>query len=287
MVTPMPGSVEIFHEGLSFGEGPRWHEGRLWLSDFFRHRVLSLGPTGEARVEVELDDQPSGLGWLPNGDLLVVAMTSRQVRRVDAAGRIHLHADLAGVAGGNCNDMVVDGQGRAYVGNFGFDTEAAERQPRPADLALVRPDGQVEVVAEDLEFPNGSVITPDGRTLVVGESRARKYTAFDISEDGRLSDRREWADVAGKAPDGCALDAEGAIWMADALGAGCFRVAEGGRILDAVQASQTVFACALGGPDRRSLYLVTAPAYTGSHAEGSTAGRVEVTTVDVPGAGWP
>lgn len=283
----MTGPVEIFHEGLSFGEGPRWHDGRLWLSDFFRHQVLSFGPTGDGRVEVELDDQPSGLGWLPGGELLVVAMTSRQVRRVDADGALHLHADLSAVASGHCNDMVVDGRGHAYVGNFGFDTEAPERRPGPADLALVRPDGGVEVVAEGLQFPNGAVITPDGRTLVVGESLARKYTAFDVADDGTLSGRRDWADVAGKAPDGCALDAEGAIWMADALGAGCFRVAEGGRILDSVQASQTVFACALGGPDRRSLYLVTAPAYTGGQAHGSTAGRVEVTTVAVPGAGWP
>jgi sugar lactone lactonase YvrE len=285
----MTGTPEVFYEGLSFGEGPRWHDGRLWLSDFFRHRVLSFGPWGDMKVEVELDDQPSGLGWLPNGELLVVAMTSRQVRRVDAGGTVHLHADLAEVAGGNCNDMVVGGRGRAYVGNFGYDMEAAgaDRRPAPADLALVHPDGRVEVAAEGLQFPNGSVITPDGKTLIVGESMARQYTAFSIAEDGTLSGRRQWADLDGKAPDGCALDAEGAIWMADALGRGCFRVAEGGRILDSVHASQTVFACALGGADRRSLYLITAPAYTGRQAEGTSAGRIEVVTVDVPGAGWP
>ncbi|MDA8044519.1 MAG: SMP-30/gluconolactonase/LRE family protein [Actinomycetota bacterium] len=281
------GSSEIFYEGLSFGEGPRWHDGRLWLSDFFSHRVLSFGSSGEAEVEVELDDQPSGLGWLPSGELLVVAMKSRQVRRVDSSGAVHVHADLSAVAGGNCNDMVVDGRGYAYVGNFGFDTEAADRRRRPADLALVRPDATVEVVAEGLEFPNGSVITPDGSTLIVGESTGRRYTAFSIAGDGTLSGRREWADVAGKAPDGCALDAEGAIWMADALGGGCFRVGEGGRILDSVQASQTVFACALGGDDRRTLYMVTAPAYTGGHADGAPTGRVEVSGVEVPGAGWP
>jgi sugar lactone lactonase YvrE len=237
-------------------------------------------------VEVELDDQPSGLGWLPSGDLLVVAMTSRQVRRVDAGGQVHLHADLSPIATGHCNDMVVDGSGNAYVGNFGFETDIPRPTPAPADLALVRPDGQVEVAASDLRFPNGTVITPDGRTLVVGESMGRRYTAFTIGEDARLADRRVWAEVPGKGPDGCALDAEGAIWMADSFGAGCFRVIEGGEIADSVTASQPVYACMLGGPDRRTLYLITAPAF-GDDQAGKAQGRIEAVEVDVPGAGWP
>ena len=278
---------EILHEGLDFGEGPRWHDGRLWLSDFYRHHVLSLGADGDPRVEVTLDDQPSGLGWLPSGELLVVAMTSRQVRRVDGAGDVHLHADLSAVATGNVNDLVVDGRGNAYVGNFGFDLEGGDPTPRAADLALVRPDGTVEVAAEGLAFPNGSVVTPDGGTLVVGESMASRYTAFTIRDDGTLADRRTWAEVPGRGPDGCALDAEGAIWMADAYGGGCFRVAEGGEVLDTVVASQTVYACALGGPDRRTLHLVTAPGFGESVCAGQGLGRVEVVAVDVPGAGWP
>lgn len=282
----MNSRVEVVHEGLTFGEGPRWHDGRLWVSDFYAHQVLSFDPAGDRRVEVELEDQPSGLGWLPSGDLLVVAMTSRQIRRVDAEGQVHLHADLSSIATGHCNDMVVDAHGNAYVGNFGFDTDAADRTPRPADLALVRPDGTSEVVASDLMFPNGSVITPDGQALIVGESMGRRYTAFAILADATLTDRRVWAEVPGKGPDGCALDADGAIWMADAFGAGCFRVAEGGEILSQVTASQPVFACTLGGPDRRTLYLVTAPGF-GREFAGKGAGRIEAVDVDVPGAGWP
>jgi sugar lactone lactonase YvrE len=281
----MAREVSVLYEGLDFGEGPRWHDGRLWLSDFFRHAVLSIGAAGDERVEVELDDQPSGLGWLPSGELLVVAMLSRQVRRVDADGNVHLHADLSSIATAPCNDMVVDGRGNAYVGNFGFEIDG-RATPRNADLALVRPDGSVEVAARDLAFPNGSVVTPDGGTLIVGESMGARYTAFTVADDGTLYDRRVWAEATGRGPDGCALDAEGAIWMADAGGAGCFRLAEGGEILDQVVASQPVFACALGGDDRRTLHLITAPEF-GADRAGTGDGRVEVVAVDVPGAGWP
>jgi sugar lactone lactonase YvrE len=279
--------IEVFAEGLDFGEGPRWYDGRLWLSDFYTHRVLSYGVAGDPRVEVELDDRPSGLGWLPSGDLLVVAMATRQVRRVDASGTVRLHADLRDIATGDCNDMVVDGRGHAYVGNFGFDTDAPTPEPRSADLALVRPDGTSEVVATDLRFPNGSVITPDAKTLIVGESMGARYTAFTIGNDGTLADRRTFAEVPGKAPDGCALDADGTIWMADAVGTGCYRVAEGGEILDVVTASQPVFACALGGHDRRTLFLLTAPGFGEKVAAGKSLGRVESVRVEVPGAGWP
>ena len=281
------GVPEVLHEGLDFGEGPRWHDGRLWVSDFFTYRVISIAVDGEWRVEVELDDQPSGLGWLPSGELLVVAMTSRTVRRVDATGEVHLHADLSGVATGMCNDMVVDGHGNAYVGNFGFDMEVAGTTAVPADLALVRPDGTVEVAAEAMAFPNGSVITPDGGTLIVGESMGARYVAFTIRDDATLTDRRTWAEVPGMAPDGCALDGEGASWMADAVGSGCVRVADGGEVLDRVTASQRVFACALGGDDRRTLCLVAAPGFGEELCTGKGAGRIETVCVDVPGAGWP
>jgi sugar lactone lactonase YvrE len=183
--------------------------------------------------------------------------------------------------------MVVDAGGNAYVGNFGFDLDGAGGGPAAADLALVRPDGTAEVVATDLRFPNGSVITPDGTTLIVGESMGARYTAFTIRDDGTLADRRVWAKVPGQAPDGCGLDADGAIWMADAGGAGCFRVTEGGEIVDSVTASQPVYACALGGPDRRTLYLVTAPGFGEAICAGQGLGRVEAVEVDVPGAGWP
>lgn len=283
----MTDSVEIFHEGLDFGEGPRWHDGRLWVSDFYARQVVSFDSAGERRVEVALDDQPSGLGWLASGELLVVAMKSRQVRRVDADGKGHLHADLSHIATAQCNDMVVDAHGNAYVGNFGFDIETPAPKPRAADLALVRPDGSTEVAARDLQFPNGSVITPDGATLIVGESMGSRYTAFTIEDDATLSDRRVWAEVPGMGPDGCVLDAEGAIWMADAFGSGCVRVTEGGHITDRFTASQPVFACTLGGPQRQTLYMLTAPGFGEKACAGKGLGRIETVEVSVPGAGWP
>jgi len=276
----MSSETEIFYEGLDFGEGPRWHDDRLWVSDFFQHEISSFGPSGDRRTEVRLDDQPSGLGWLPSGDLLVVAMKARRVCRIDGEGVAHVHADLAHIATGMCNDMVVDARGNAYVGNFGLEGRA--------DLALVRPDGTSEVAASGLEFPNGSVITPDGATLIVGESMGRRYSAFTIRDDGTLGDRRVWAEVPGMAPDGCALDAEGAIWMADAIGAGqCHRVTEGGEIVATVTATQPVFACALGGPERRTLHLITAPSHGEEICAARALGRIETVEVDVPGAGWP
>ena len=278
--------TEKFATGLDFAEGPRWHGERLWLSDFYARSVYSYGPTGDRRVELELDDRPSGLGWLPSGELLLVAMASRQVRRVDRGGVQHVHADLTSIATGDCNDMVVDGRGNSYVGNFGFDLEAGEK-PKGAALSLVRADGTAEVAAEDLRFPNGSVITPDGSTLIVGESMGARYTAFTIGDDGRLSDRRTWAEVPGKGPDGCALDAAGSIWMADAFGSGCLRVAEGGEIVENVVANQPVFACALGGTDRRTLYMMTAPGFGESVCAGKGLGCIETIQVEVPGAGWP
>jgi sugar lactone lactonase YvrE len=278
---------ESFFRGLDFGEGPRWHEGRLWVSDFYANSVRSFGPTGDARVEVLLDDQPSGLGWLPSGELLVVAMTSKQVRRVGLDGDVVLHADLSSIATGICNDMVVAPSGIAYVGNFGFDADDPGAGIRNARLAMVRPDGSTSVAAEEMQFPNGSVIAPDGRTLIVGESIGARYTAFTIDGDGALSDRRTWAETPGRAPDGCALDEEGAIWMADVATGDCFRIAEGGDVLGHVSASQPIFACALGGEDRRDLYLITAPAFGAAPCAGKGLGTIEVIRVDVPGAGWP
>ena len=278
--------TEIFYEGLDFGEGPRWHDGRLWVSDFYQRIVSSFAPTGERQVELELDDQPSGLGWLPSGELLVVAMTSRQVRRVGADGRVHVHADLAGIATGHCNDMVVDHRGNAYVGNFGYPLDG-QGEGRPADLALVRADGSVEIAAEAVDFPNGSVITPDGQTLIVGESKGRRYTAFSIGNDATLSDRRVWAEVPGMAPDGCALDADGAIWMADALGGKVHRVCEGGAVTAVITGSLPAFACALGGPERRTLYILTSPGFGESISAGKAQGCIETVQVDVPGAGLP
>ena len=220
--------LDVLIGGIDFGEGPRWHDSRLWYSDFYQHGVFAVSPAGEREQVVALDDHPSGLGWLPDGRLLLVAMKARQVRRREADGSIVLHADLSELATGRCNDMVVAVDGTAYVGNFGSDLWAGEA-PRTAVLALVRPDGSVEAAAEELAFPNGTVITPDGATLIVGESMGRRYTAFDVGAEGRLSGRRVWAELGDIGPDGCTLDAEGAIWCADALNGAVVPRARGRR----------------------------------------------------------
>lgn len=271
-------------DGLRFAEGPRWHEGRLWFSDMHDQKVIAVGMDGKTETMLETPHQCSGLGWLPDGRLLVVSMEDRSLLRQDPAG-LAVAADLAGVATFHCNDMVVDAQGRAYVGNFGFDLHA-QAKPAPADLALVHPDGRVEVAAKELRFPNGTVITPDGRTLVVGESFGACLTAFDVAEDGSLSNRREWARLERAVPDGICLDAEDAIWVASPIGHCVLRVREGGEVTHRIPIEHEAFACMLGGPERRHLLICTAA--TSDPKESHTrSGRIEVVEVEVPGAGLP
>jgi sugar lactone lactonase YvrE len=288
--------ASVVAEGLYFGEGPRWHDGRLWFSDFHAHAVRSLDPaTGQLRTELELDDQPSGLGWLPDGRLLVVAMRRRQVLRVDPDG-VTIHADLSGVATFLANDMVVDAAGRAYVGNFGFDLDH-ELQARGVEsvlarhptvtLARVDPDGSVHVAAAGMHFPNGSVVTPDGTTLIVAETLALRLTAFDVGPDGSLSNRRVWAPVGMRAPDGICLDANGHVWIANAIAPECVLVAPGGEVVATVVTDQPCFACMLGGEDRRTLYALTAPSSVHNVASVSPRGRIVSARVVTPGAGSP
>jgi sugar lactone lactonase YvrE len=291
----MPRTATILATGIYFGEGPRWHDGRLWFSDFYAHAVKSIDAAGHIAVELALDDQPSGLGWMPNGDLLVVSMIKRQVLRRGADGKVALHADLGHIATWHCNDMVVDAHGRAYVGNFGFDLDAAMADRgvegvvanhATAALALIEPDGAVRVAAEGLHFPNGAVITPDGRNLVVAETFAFRLTAFDIAPNGDLSNRREWAPLAPRVPDGICLDAEGAIWIANPMAPECARIAHGGQVLDTVQTRAPCYACMLGGEDGKTLFMMTAPALAGEAGEGPQ-GRVETARVVVGKAGRP
>jgi len=276
--------LPVLLRGLDFGEGPRWHDGRLWFSDFHQHTVSSVGDDGVRKVELELDDFPSGLGWLPDGRLLVVAMESRRVVRVETDGEIVAHADLSAVATGRCNDMVVAVDGTAYVGNFGFELGTPMQ---PALLARVQVDGTVDAVADGLEFPNGSVITPDARTLIVGETFGRRATAFTIAADGTLHDRRVWADLGDVMPDGCTLDAEGAIWFADARGTAVVRVREGGEITDRVETGQHTFACALGGDDGRTLFVLCADSAHDEDVVGMATGTIRTLRVGVPHAGLP
>ncbi|HVE45447.1 MAG TPA: SMP-30/gluconolactonase/LRE family protein [Acidimicrobiales bacterium] len=272
--------------GLDFGESPRWHEGRLWYSDFYQRAVYAVARDGEREaVHSGLPDQPSGLGWLPDGTLLVVSMCDRKVLR-EERGQLVEHADLATVAPAECNDMVVDAGGNAYVGNFGYHYIGGGRPPT-ADLALVRPDGSVSVAATDLHFPNGSVITPDGSTLIVGETFGGGFEAFTIADDATLGERRRWADTPGCGPDGCTLDAEGAIWFADALGAQVIRVLEGGEVTDSIPTPMASFACMLGGYDGRTLFVLCAPASMPEELAGRAGGFIYTVTVDIPHAGRP
>jgi sugar lactone lactonase YvrE len=289
-------------EGGNYFECPRWRDDRWWVSDFYRHAVFSYDHDGRERLEVEVEAQPSGLGWLPDGDLLVVSMRDRRVLRRQADGTVLSHADLSELTTGHANDMIVDGQGRAFVGNFGFDLMGGGA-PAPASLVRIDPDGTATVAAEDLWFPNGTVIADDG-TLIVAETFAARLTAFDIQPDGALANRRVWAQVQPApepgdtetmlsavtfAPDGCALDAEGHVWAANALGAAVCRVAPGGRIVDEVGMPEGlgVFACGLGGQDGRTLIACAAPDF---HEEARKAAREAVlltTTVEIPRAGLP
>ncbi|WP_164156802.1 SMP-30/gluconolactonase/LRE family protein [Sandarakinorhabdus rubra] len=292
----MARSITHLADGIYFGEGPRWHDGRLWFSDFHAFAVKSVDLAGHVRTELQIDDWPSGLGWLPDGSLLVVAMRSRRLLRRWPDGRITTHADLSGLAAWHTNDMVVDGEGRAYVGNFGLDLETAIHEqgfeavianPVGANLIRVDPDGSVHLAAPDLAFPNGSMITSDGRTLIVGESTGMRLTAFSIAADGSLQDRRVWAALPGIVPDGACLDAEGAVWLADAGAARCVRVAEGGALLDTIETDQPCYACMLGGPERRHLFMLTAPSALVSDCAPAPRGHLVVAQVDVPGAGLP
>ncbi|MFN4089765.1 MAG: SMP-30/gluconolactonase/LRE family protein [Alphaproteobacteria bacterium] len=277
--------LTVLIEGLHFPEGPRWHEGRLWFSDFYAHEVVAVDPSGRRETIVTVPEQPSGLGWLPDGRLLVVSMRDRKVMRRDAGGLV-VHADLWNLAAFHCNDMVVDGDGRAYVGNFGFNHYAGE-EPKGAALLRVEPDGRAAIAADDLMFPNGTVITQDGRTLVIGETRARRLTAFDRAADGTLSNRRLWADLGPNHPDGICLDAEGAIWVADPRNNVVLRVREGGEVVDRISTGDLgAFACMLGGDDRRTLFVCTAAA-SGPKAAETRSGRIETVRVAVPGAGRP
>jgi sugar lactone lactonase YvrE len=290
-------------EGGSLFEAPRWRDGRWWVSDVLGGRVIAVDPDGSAEKILNVPGQPCGLGWMPDGSLLVISQADRKVLRRWPDGTVRVHADVAELCGGHLNDMVVDRSGRAYVGEFGFALDD-HAYPKAAVLIRIDADGSAAVAADTLCFPNGSVITPDGGTLIVGETTAARYTAFTIHDDGSLSDRRVWAQVAPTpelttfaetidklefGPDGCTLDAEGHIWSADMIGARCVRLAPDGKIVEelAMPGGLTVFACMLGGNQGRTLLMCAAPA---SGAEYPTVEREAVlltTTVEVPHDGLP
>lgn len=267
--------MHLLLTGGRFFEGPRWHAGQWWVSDMYGDTVLGIDPSGAVVVEFPLPDHPSGLGWAPNGDLLAVLMRERSVVRLDAAGRLRVHARLGDLGRGPANDMVVDAGGRAWVGSLGFDMAAGER-PQTTDLVCVHADGCTMRAADGLLTPNGAAVIGDGRELLVAETLASRITSFRIADDGSLTGRRVWAELAPApptndlrsclralrvAPDGLTADAAGHVWFADAAGGGCVRISAGGAVLDRVESPPglQVFACALGGPAGTTLLLCCAP----------------------------
>ncbi|WP_326837439.1 SMP-30/gluconolactonase/LRE family protein [Amycolatopsis rhabdoformis] len=297
----MSRETTVVAEGLSYLECPRWHENRVWFVDFYTHRVYSAAEDGtDLRVEAEVPQQPAGLGWLPDGRLLIVSMRDRVLLRREPDGSLVRHADLSAHVQGHPNDMVVDARGRAFLGEFGFDLMGGAPL-KSASLLRADPDGTVTTVARDLWFPNGSVVTDDG-VLLVCETFGNRVTAFDVADDGSLTNRRVWAQF-GEVPsgadlaasiaqivvgaDGCCLDAEGALWIADAVGARVIRVREGGEIVDEIPTGTGVFACMLGGADGRTLYLCTAPDFDENARKNAREGRLATARVDVPHAGLP
>ena len=286
-------TAEPFLSGLFFGECPRWHDGRLWYSDFFDHAVFSVSPEGDRRVEVDFDGEPAGLGWLPDGRLLFISRLERVIRRREPDGSVVVHGDLRPWATWHANDMVVASNGQAYAGNFGFDLDGLYAGTLQAsDIAAasvirVDPDGTSSEAAPDLQFPNGTVITDDGRTMIVAETMGGRLTAFDRADDGALSNRREWAATGGVFPDGICLCEDGTVWVANAMLPECVRFAEGGEVLERVTTSMPCFACMLGDPDRRTLYLVTAADSDGNKAPLARNGAIEKVRTTVPGAGLP
>ena len=270
--------VRVLADGIHFGEGARWRDGKLWLSEIFENRVITVTESGEIEVVCELPDKPSGLGWLPDGRLLIAGMQSRCVWRLDPGGPV-VHADISGVAVKLLNDMVVDGRGNAYVGSTGVDYYTAPTDKQLANVVLVRPDGSFDLVADGVAAPNGPLVTPDNRTYIVSESNADRVIAFDINTDGTLANRRVFAEV--HHPDGICLDSEGALWVASPHKQCCLRIKEGGEVTDRVERPHSVVCCVLGGADLKTLFMSRV-------AEGSPLGPgaysvVETLRVPVPG----
>jgi sugar lactone lactonase YvrE len=278
---------QILLSGLAIGESPRWHEGRLWFSNWGTQEIVAVDLEGNSEV---VGKGPPGLGWatawLPDGRLLV---TGQELMRRESDGSMVRHADLSGVAEHGWSEIVVDGRGNIYVNGFGFDFLAGE-QPRPGIIALVTPEGSARQVADDLEFPNGMVVTPDNSTLIIAESFAGRLTAFDIAADGSLSNRRVWADLGGPGNgDGICLDAEGAIWT-PVRDMACTRVREGGEVLQRIELDRFCYACMLGGPDRATLFVMAADWRGVEHVDevvASRTGQVLIAGAPAPGVGWP
>ncbi len=278
--------LQTLMTGLVLGESPRWHDDRLWFSDWGAQEVIAVDLEGKSEVITRIQSFPFCIDFLPDGRLLVVSARDQLLLRMEPDGSLVTHANLTSLSDHPWNEIVVDGRGNAYLNNIGFDFPGGEFAT--GIIALVTPDGSTRQVADGVAFPNGMVVTPDNATLILAESYGKRLTAFDIAADGGLSNRRVWADLGDGAPDGICLDAVNAIWYGDVPNKRCVRVREGGEVLQTIDLDRGCFACALGGADKRTLFLVaTEWSGTTSMAGGARTGQVLVVEAPAPGVGWP
>jgi sugar lactone lactonase YvrE len=279
--------MRVLLEGILFGEQPRWHEDRLWFSDWGTRELIAVDLEGNREVVLEGPSFPMCAGWLPDGRLLLVSARDGLLLRREPDGSLVTHGDLSSASDPPAgNELVVDGAGNAYVNGGGFDLMAGE-EFAPGVITMVAPDGSVRQVADGLAFPNGMHLSGHGSTLVVAESYAKRLTAFDV-EDGRLTNRRVWAELGDGVPDGICMDSEGMVWYSDVPNRRCVRVAEGGEVLESIELDRGCFACALGGPDRTTLFMVCQE-WRGPEAMLSEprTGQLLAAEAPAPGAGWP
>jgi sugar lactone lactonase YvrE len=291
--------ASIFIEGIYFGEGPRWHEGELYFSDFYAHKVYKADNYGNLKEVLEVPNQPSGIGWLPDGSMLVVSMIDRTVLQFKN-NVVELYADISEFATFHANDMLVSPAGYCYVGNFGFDLDTFIEEktmaglleppgPPKAHLVMINQEKQPSIAAPFLDFPNGMVLTPDTKTLIVAESLGMRLTAFDVNADGTLTNKRLWADLSKYlcAPDGICLDANNDVWVANAISKECLLIKQGGELVGKVTAPLNCYACMLGGQDKDTLFIMCAPTSNAKEASAGRNGCVFQARVETPGAGWP
>jgi sugar lactone lactonase YvrE len=271
--------------GRGLVESPRWHDGRLWFSDWFAQEIIAVDPDGRSEVITRVPSMPFCFDWLPDGRLLIVSGRDGRLLRREPDGSLVTHADLSGLSRNPWNEIVVDGRGNIYLNGIGFDFPGGAFAP--GIVALVTPDGAVRQVAEGVAFPNGMAVTPDNATLILAESYANQLTAFDIAADGSLSNRRVWARVEDDHPDGICLDADGAVWYADVGTRRCVRVREGGEVLQTIELDRGCFACMLGGESRTTLFMVAAAFDPATSFVGQETGQVITAQAPAPHAGWP
>jgi len=279
--------VQTLLTGLGFGESPRWHEDRLWFSNWGREEIIAAGPGGDSEVIFRVPTTlPFSIDWLPDGRLLVVSGPDGLLLRRERDGSLVTHANLVPLCQHGCNEIVVDGRGNAYVNGGTFDPPG--QKTASGVIVIVKPDGSARQVADDIAFPNGMAVTPDNSTLIIAESHGKKLTAFDITDDGGLSRQRVWADLGDGVPDGICIDADGAVWYGDVPNKRCVRVREGGEVLQTVNLDRGCFACMLGGADGKTLFMVAAEWHGfAKMMDGLGSGQLLSVDAPAPGAGWP